>query len=116
MAARWNSSRAPVRPRERMRSKPCWTFRCANASLRFACVARKQTGSKLVGIGIAVEITQDIHIEKINGLFLFELKGLPAEYKASDRRRRIRSYLGPLVSRSRHRKAHPLTILSAIRC
>ena len=80
----------------------------------FACVARKQTGSKL--IGIAVEITPDIHIEKINGLFLFELKGLPAEYKASDRRRRIRSYFGPLVSRSRPRKAHPLTILSAIRC
>jgi hypothetical protein len=61
---------------------------------------------KLVGIGIAVEVTQDIHIEKINGPFLFELKRLPAEYKASDRRRRsIRSYFGPLVSRSRPRKA-----------
>jgi hypothetical protein len=88
----------------------------------FACVARKQTGRKLVGIGIAVavavavEITQDIHIEKINGLFLFELKGLPAKYKASDRRRRIRSYFGPLVSRSTPRKADPLTILSVIRC
>jgi hypothetical protein len=84
----------------------------------FACVARKQTGRKLVGIGIAVavEITQDINIEKINGLFLFELKGLPAKYKASDRRRRIRSYFGPLVSRSTPRKADPLTILSVIRC
>jgi hypothetical protein len=30
MAARWNSSRAPVRPRKRMRSKRWWVFRCAN--------------------------------------------------------------------------------------
>jgi hypothetical protein len=29
MAARWNSSRAPARPRGRIRSKPGWTFRCA---------------------------------------------------------------------------------------
>ena len=29
MAARMNSSRAPVRPLSRMRSKRCWTFRWA---------------------------------------------------------------------------------------
>ena len=36
MAARWNSSRAPERPRSRIRSKPWWVFRCANLiSTRF---------------------------------------------------------------------------------
>jgi hypothetical protein len=36
MAARWNSSRAPERPRSRIRSKPWWIFRCANLiSTRF---------------------------------------------------------------------------------
>jgi len=29
MAARWNSSRAPERPRNRIRSKPWCVFRCA---------------------------------------------------------------------------------------
>jgi hypothetical protein len=29
IAARWNSSRALLRPRRRIRSKPCGTFRCA---------------------------------------------------------------------------------------
>ena len=36
MAARWNSSRAPERPRSRNRSKPWWVFKCAKRiSTRF---------------------------------------------------------------------------------
>jgi hypothetical protein len=39
---------------------------------------------KIVELANAVEVIQDgrIHIEKINGPFLYELKGTPAEYKA----------------------------------
>jgi len=39
---------------------------------------------KIVEIANAVEPVQDgrIHVEKINGPFLFQLKGTPAEYKA----------------------------------
>jgi hypothetical protein len=39
---------------------------------------------KIVELANAVEIVQDgrIHIEKINGPMLFELKATPAEYKA----------------------------------
>jgi len=39
---------------------------------------------KIVELANAVEPVQDgrIHIEKINGPFLFQLKGTPAEYKA----------------------------------
>jgi hypothetical protein len=39
---------------------------------------------KIIELANAVEPVQDgrIHIEKINGPFLFELKGTPAEYKA----------------------------------
>ena len=39
---------------------------------------------KLVEIATTVEAVQDgrIHIEKINGPFLFREKGTPAEYKA----------------------------------
>jgi hypothetical protein len=39
---------------------------------------------KLIEIANSVEAVQDgrIHIEKINGPFLFEFKGLPAEYGA----------------------------------
>ena len=39
---------------------------------------------KLIEIANSVEAVQDgrIHIEKINGPFLFELKGSPAEYGA----------------------------------
>jgi len=39
---------------------------------------------KIVELANAVEPMQDgrIHIEKINGPFLFQLKGTPAEYKA----------------------------------
>jgi len=39
---------------------------------------------KLMEIANQVEPVQDgrIHIEKINGPFLFQLKGTPAEYKA----------------------------------
>jgi hypothetical protein len=39
---------------------------------------------KLVELANAIEPVQDgrIHIEKINGPFLFQLKGTPAEYKA----------------------------------
>jgi hypothetical protein len=39
---------------------------------------------KLLEIANTVEAVQDgrIHIEKINGPFLYELKGTPAEYKA----------------------------------
>src|SRR4051812_4950442 len=39
MAARWNSSRAPERPRSRMRSKRWWVFRCARRiSIFLACL------------------------------------------------------------------------------
>jgi len=39
---------------------------------------------KIVELANAVEPVQDgrIHVEKINGPFLFQLKGTPAEYKA----------------------------------
>jgi hypothetical protein len=39
---------------------------------------------KLMELANAFEPVQDgrIHIEKINGPFLFQLKGTPAEYKA----------------------------------
>jgi len=39
---------------------------------------------KIVELANAVEPVQDgrIHIEKINGPFLFQLKGTPVEYKA----------------------------------
>jgi hypothetical protein len=39
---------------------------------------------KLIEIANSVEAVQDrrIHIEKINGPFLFDLKGSPAEYGA----------------------------------
>ena len=39
---------------------------------------------KIVELANAVEPVQDgrIHMEKINGPFLFQLKGTPAEYKA----------------------------------
>jgi hypothetical protein len=39
---------------------------------------------KLIEIANSVEAVQDgrIHIEKINGPFLYELKGTPAEYSA----------------------------------
>jgi len=39
---------------------------------------------KLLELASAVEPGQDgrIHVEKINGPFLFQLKGTPAEYKA----------------------------------
>jgi hypothetical protein len=39
---------------------------------------------KIIEIANDVEATQDgrIHIEKINGPFLYQLKGTPAEYKA----------------------------------
>jgi hypothetical protein len=39
---------------------------------------------KLIEIANTVEAVQDgrIHIEKINGPFLYEFKGSPAEYKA----------------------------------
>jgi hypothetical protein len=41
-------------------------------------------GRKLIEIANSVEAVQDgrIHIEKINGPFLFEFKGSPAEYDA----------------------------------
>jgi hypothetical protein len=39
---------------------------------------------KIIEIAKGVEAAQDgrIHIEKINGPFLYQLKGTPAEYKA----------------------------------
>ena len=39
---------------------------------------------KIIEIASGVETTQDgrIHIEKISGPFLYQLKGTPAEYKA----------------------------------
>ena len=39
---------------------------------------------KIVDLANAIEAVQDgrIHIENINGPFLFQLKGTPAEYKA----------------------------------
>jgi hypothetical protein len=44
----------------------------------------EKAARKLIEIAAAVEVVQDgrIHIEKINGPFLYELKGSPAEYKA----------------------------------
>src|SRR6202043_2416924 len=46
IAARGNSSRAPVRPRKRIRSKPCWTFRCAKRISTFlrALLDRSNSG------------------------------------------------------------------------
>ena len=45
--------------------------------------APEAAASKLIEIANSVEATQDgrIHIEKINGPFLSEFKGTPAEYK-----------------------------------
>ena len=45
---------------------------------------RVAAARKIVELANAVEPVQDgrIHIEKINGPFLFQLKGTPAEYKA----------------------------------
>ena len=40
MAGRWSSSRAPMRPRRRMRSKPRWTFRCAKRIYFLARIAQ----------------------------------------------------------------------------
>jgi hypothetical protein len=39
---------------------------------------------KLIEIASGVEAVQDgrIHIEKVNGPFLFEIKGTPAQYRA----------------------------------
>ena len=44
----------------------------------------KAAARKLVELAYAFEPIQDgrIYIEKINGPFLYELKGTPAEYKA----------------------------------
>ena len=44
----------------------------------------EKAARKLIEIANAVEAVQDgrIHIEKINGPFLSEFKGSPAEYKA----------------------------------
>ena len=46
IAARWNSSRALLRPRRRIRSKPCWTFRCAKRISTFlrALLDRSNSG------------------------------------------------------------------------
>jgi hypothetical protein len=44
----------------------------------------EEAAGKLIEIANSVEAVQDgrIHIEKINGPFLFEIKGSPAEYDA----------------------------------
>jgi hypothetical protein len=44
----------------------------------------EKAARKLLELAYAFELIQDgrIYIEKINGPFLFELKGPPAEYKA----------------------------------
>ena len=44
----------------------------------------EEAARKLIEIANSVEAVQDgrIHIEKINGPFLFEIKGSPAEYDA----------------------------------
>ena len=44
----------------------------------------KKAARKLIEIANSVEAVQDgrIHIEKINGPFLFQLKGSPSEYGA----------------------------------
>ena len=49
IATRWNSLRAPVRPRRRIRSKPCWTFRCAKRISTFlrALLDRSNAGVPL---------------------------------------------------------------------
>ena len=45
---------------------------------------RKSPRASLVDLAIAFEPVQDgrIYIEKINGPFLYQLKGTPAEYRA----------------------------------
>src|SRR6201981_3271481 len=47
-------------------------------------VERKVVAPKLIELANAFEPVRDgrIYIEKVNGPFLFELKGTPAEYKA----------------------------------
>jgi hypothetical protein len=57
--------------------------------MKFATEARpyaepEAAARKLIEIANSVEAVQDgrIHIEKINGPFLFEFKGWPAEYGA----------------------------------
>ena len=48
------------------------------------CADPEAAARKIVQLANSVEPVQDgrIHIEKINGPFLFQLKGTPAEYKA----------------------------------
>jgi hypothetical protein len=45
---------------------------------------REAAARKLIEIANSIEAAQDsrIHIEKINGPFLYDLKGSPTEYKA----------------------------------
>ncbi len=45
MAARWNSSRAPERPRSRIRSKRWWVFRCAKRISTFLRSSRDLSNS-----------------------------------------------------------------------
>src|SRR5438105_4162018 len=45
VAARWNSSRAPERPRRRIRSKRWWVFRCANRISTFLRSSRDFSNS-----------------------------------------------------------------------
>jgi hypothetical protein len=57
---------------------------------------------KLVELANTVEALQNgrIHVEKINGPFLYELKGTPAEYKAGLDRAIANGWLVP--ARERH--------------
>lgn len=52
---------------------------------------------KLMEIANGVEPVQDgrIHIEKINGPFLFEVKGTPDQYSAGMKRATERGEIGP---------------------
>ena len=75
---------------------------------------------KLMEIANSVEAVQDgrIHIEKINGPFLFQLKGTPAEYKAGLERAIANGWLwlhesGTYVKISEERRAAKRWFLGA---
>src|SRR4029434_25034 len=55
IAARWNSSRAPERPRRRMRSKRWWVFRCAKRISTFlrSSLDCSNSGVPIVGLNDA---------------------------------------------------------------
>src|SRR5262249_15285046 len=63
MAARWNSSRAPERPRNRIRSKPWCVFRCAKRISTFLRSLRDLTNSG-VPIKARVASRASLHVAR----------------------------------------------------